>query len=125
MKRLRYLALFAAILGTFVFATAASAAPKQATVGTLLSGLINVNVQNVEVDVIEGDVTITDVVDVTNVLNNNQIDILRNAIQNNPIASNNSNFLNDLLRDANIITGNQIVVGVLGGTFLVLDTVAP
>jgi hypothetical protein len=119
MKRLRYLALFAAILGTFVFATAAAAAPKQATVGTLLSGLINVNVQNVDVDVINGDV----IVDVSNVLNNNQIDILRNAIQNNPIASNNQNVLNNLLRDANIITDNQIVVGVLGGTFFVTDLV--
>jgi hypothetical protein len=125
MKRLRYLALFAAILGTFVFATAASAAPKQATVGTLLSGLITVNVQNVEVNVINGDVTLEDLVDVNNVLNNNQVDILRNAIQNNPIASNNQNVLNNLLRDAGIITGNQIVVGVLGGTFLVLGTVAP
>jgi hypothetical protein len=128
MKRLRYLALFAAILGTFVFATAAAAAPKQATVGTLLSGLINVNVQNVAVDVDTGDITLVGVGDITLVnvedsLNDNQIEILKNVLNNSPIASNNSNILNNLLRDANLITDNQIVVGVLGGTFFVADLV--
>jgi len=86
--------------------------PRQATLGTLLAGLINVNVSNVNV---------SDVVDVSNVLNNVQIDVLRNAIINIPIASNNQNVLNNLLRDADIITDNQIVVGVLGGTFFVTD----
>jgi len=85
----------------------------QTAIGTLLAGLINVNVQNV-------DVNVYDVVDVSNVLNNVQIDVLRNAIINIPIASNNQNVLNDLLRDANIITGNTIVVGVLGGVIYVL-----
>ncbi len=60
-------------------------------------------------------------VDVTNVLNNNQIRVLTDLINNSPIASNNSNFLNNLLRDAMLITDNQIVVGVLGGTFFILD----
>jgi outer membrane murein-binding lipoprotein Lpp len=120
MKRLRYLVVFAAILGTFVFATAASAAPKT-TVGTLLSGLINANVQLISVNV--GDITLNDVVDVSNVLNNNQVEILKNVLNNSPIASNNSNILNNLLRDANLITDNQIVVGVLGGTFFVTDLV--
>ncbi len=124
MKRLRYLALLTAMLASFAFVTAAGAAPptsRQATVGTLLSGLINANVQNIAVNV--GDITITDVVDVSNVLNNNQVEILKNVLNNSPIASNNSNFLNDLLRDANLITDNQIVVGVLGGTFFVTNLV--
>jgi hypothetical protein len=123
MKRLRSLALLTAMLASFAFVTAAGAAPptsRQASVGTLLRGLINVNVQNVAVNI--GDITLTDVVDVSNVLNNNQIEVLTDLINNSPIASNNSNFLNDLLRDAEIITDNQIVVGVLGGTFFVLDT---
>jgi hypothetical protein len=77
-------------------------------VGQLLSGLINVNVSNVDVDVV-------DVVDVSNVLNNNQVDILRNAIQHNPIASNNQNVLNNLLREADIIDDVTVVVGVLSG----------
>ncbi len=120
MKRLRYLALFAAILGTFVFATAAAAAPKQATVGTLLSGLINVNVQNVAVDIETGNITLVNVEDV---LNDNKIDILNNALNNNNIASNNSNFLNNLLQNANILTENQIVVGVLSGGQIVFQNV--
>jgi hypothetical protein len=112
------------MLASFAFVTAAAAAPptsRQAAVGTLLRGLINANVQNIAVNV--GDITLTDVVDVSNVLNNNQIRVLTDLINNSPIASNNSNFLNDLLRDANLITDNQIVVGVLGGTFFVLDTI--
>ncbi len=127
MKRLRYLMIFAAILTSFALVTAASAAPKQTTVGTLLAGLINVNVQNVAVDIETGDITLVNVGDVTlvnveNVLNDSEIRILNNVLNNNTIASNNSNFLNNLLRDANILTDNQIVVGVLGGTFFVLDT---
>ena len=86
----------------------------QVNVGRLLSGLINVNVSDI-------DVTVVDVIDLNNVLNNNQVDILRNAIQNNPIASNNQNVLNNLLRDADIIEDNQIVVGVLSGAIGVLD----
>ncbi len=112
MKRLRYLALLTAMLATFAFTTAASAAP--ITVGTLLSGLINVNVGAVNV----GNITVVDL-DLTNVLNNNQVEILKNVLNNSPIASNNSDILTNLLRDANIISGNQIVVGVLGGTFFV------
>jgi hypothetical protein len=114
MKRLRYLALFAAILGSFVFASATAAAPKQTTVGTLLGGLITVNVSNVNVEVI-------DVVDVSDVLNDANIEILNNVLNNSPIASNNSEILTNLLREANLITDNQIVVGVLGGTFFVTD----
>jgi hypothetical protein len=122
MKRLRYLALFAAILGTFVFATAAAAAPptsRQVSVGGLKQGLVNVDVTNVAVNI--GDITFMDVVDVNNVLNNNQVEVLKNFLNRSPIASNNSNILNDLLRGANLITDNQIVVGVLGGTFFVTD----
>lgn len=115
-----------------------SAAPAQAqqrnNVGQLLSGLINVgiNVGAVNVPVTVNDVTLEElvVVDVTDVLNDAQIDILRNAIQNNPIASNNSDILNNLLQGADILNGNDvvvdvldeadIVVGVLGGTIFVL-----
>jgi len=103
-----------AIPMAIALAATPSTANAQVNIGLPLSGLINVNVSNIDVNVI-------DVVDVSNVLNNNQVDVLRNAVQNNPVASNNSNLLNDLLRDANLITDNQIVVGVLGGRFLVTD----
>jgi hypothetical protein len=120
MKRLRYLALLTAMLATFAFTTAASAAP--ITVGGLLSGLINVNVGDVIRDITLGDITVVDLSN-SNVLNNNKVDILKNVLNNSPIASNNSEILTNLLRGANIITGNQIVVGVLGGTFFVTDLV--
>jgi len=84
-------------------------------IGTLLLGLINVDVTNVAVNI--GNIT---VLDVNNVLNHNQIDVLRNAIINIPIASYNQNVLNGLLQNAKLITGNTIVVGVLGGVIYVL-----
>jgi hypothetical protein len=82
-----------------------------AGVGQLVQGLVNVNVGSINVS----DITVQDLVDVTDVLNNNQIDVLRNSINKNEIASRNQNLLNNLLREANLITDNQTVVGVLSG----------
>jgi hypothetical protein len=74
--------------------------------------LVNVQVGNIDVNAV-------DVIDVSNVLNNNDVDILNNVLNNLTI----DNVLNNLLRDANIITGNQIVVGVLSDqtTFFIAD----
>src|SRR5947209_6818529 len=84
----------------------------QATnVGQLVSGLINVDVGAVAVNI--GDITVADLVDVTNVLNNNHVRILDNVLNHSPILSNNSDILTNLLRDANILDQNQVVVGVL------------
>ena len=117
MKRAK---LFLAAFMLTAFSFAVNAQPAQRTnVGQLVSGLVNVNVGAVAVNV--SDITLEDLVDVDDVLNDNQVDILRNAIQRNPILSNNSDLLNDLLRDANLITENQIVVGVLSGGVLVID----
>ena len=90
-------------------------------VGQLVSGLINVNVGAVAVNI--GDITVADLVDVGDVLSNNrQIDILDNILNHSPIASNNSDILTNLLRDANILTDTQVVVGVLsGGLFVIQD----
>ncbi len=66
------------------------------------AGLVNVQVGNVNVNVV-------DVVDVTNVLNNADIQILSNILNNLTI----DNVLNNLLRDAEIIKNNQVVVGVI------------
>jgi len=92
---------------------------KQGNLGQVISGLINVNVQNVAVNI--GDITVTDVVDVENVLNNNQITALNNVLNNNGVANGNAVILTALLRDVDLITENQVVVGVLNGQFLVLD----
>jgi hypothetical protein len=77
--------------------------------------LVNVQVGSVNVNAV-------DVIDVSNVLNNNTVTVtaLNNILNNLSI----DNVLNNLLRDAEIITGNQVVVGVivnlLGGVEQVL-----
>ena len=85
-------------------------------VGQLISGLINVNV-NVQ------DITIEDVIDVEDVLNNNDVRILNNVLNRSPILSNNSEILTNLLRDADILNDLQVVVGVLSGAPVILNLV--
>jgi hypothetical protein len=85
-----------------------SSAKAQITTGEQVlaaaGNLVNVQVGNVNVNLV-------DVVDVSNVLNNNTVTIVAlNDILNNLSID---NVLNNLLRDANVITGNQVVVGVL------------
>jgi len=94
-------------------------AQQRANVGQLVSGLINVNVGSVQADVETGDITLVNVEDV---LNDNNIEALNNVLNNNTVLSNNSDILTNLLRDAEIITDNQVVVGVLsGGVIAVQD----
>lgn len=112
--------LFFAAFFMFAMFSVTAEAQQRANVGQLVSGLINVNVGAVQVDIETGDITL---VNVENVLNNNEIRILNNVLNNNTILSNNSNFLNNLLRDAEIITDNQIVVGVLSGGQLVIQDI--
>jgi hypothetical protein len=102
-------------------ATAPNDAAAQTTprtnVGQLVSGLINVNI---------GAIVVNDVVDVSDVLNDNQVEILNNVLNNSPILSNNSEILTNLLRDADILNDLQVVVGVLsGGIVVVQDIPAP
>ena len=122
MNLFRHLALTVAIVATFVLgaavATPAAAAPQTANVGQLVSGLVNVNIGAVQVDIETGDIT---VVNVEDVLNGAQIEILNNVLNNSPILSNNSNILNNLLQNADIITENQVVVGVLSGGIIVVQ----
>ncbi len=75
------------------------------------SGLVNVQIGDINVNAV-------DVIDVTNVLNNNDVNILNNILNNLTI----DNVLNNLLRDADIIKKNQIVVGILsGGQLLIMQ----
>ncbi len=111
---------FAAFFMLAMFSVTAQAQSQQRTnVGQLVSGLINVNVGAVAVNI--GDITLEDLVDVEDVLNNNNVEILNNVLNNSPILSNNSEILTNLLRDANLITDNEIVVGVLSGGFFVIQ----
>ncbi len=66
-----------------------------------------VTIQGIDVNVILNDITITDLIDVTNVLNNNDVDlsILRTVTIDN--------VLNNTLRDADFLNDNQVVVGVV------------
>ena len=87
---------------------------KQNTIGQLVSGLINVNVQNVVLkDVV--------VVDVNDVLNDNEVEILNNVLNNSPILSYNSEILTNVLQNADIIDDTQVVVGVLSSGLFVIQ----
>lgn len=113
--RLAFVAMLFAVLTVF----SANKAQAQITTGEQIlaaaGNLVNVQVGSVNVNAV-------DVVDVSNVLNNNTVTVTAlNDILNNLSID---NVLNNLLRDANIITGNQVVVGVivnvLGGVEQVL-----
>jgi hypothetical protein len=112
----KFSVIFATFLLMFLAAGTNNAQAQTQNVGQLVSGLITVNVGAINV----GDVRLVEVGDVLS--NNRDIRILENILNNSPIASNNSNFLNNLLRDANLITDNQVVVGVLSGGQLVIRT---
>jgi hypothetical protein len=70
------------------------------------NGLINIS--NVPINV--SNITVQDLVNVQNVLNNAQIDILNNSLNNIDV---DVAALNNVLRDAKLLNKNQIVVGVL------------
>lgn len=76
------------------------------------------NLVNVQVGSI--DINAVDVIDVSNVLNSNDVTVIVEILKNVKI----DNVLNNLLREADIITGNQVVVGVvvnlLGGVEQIL-----
>ncbi len=68
------------------------------------ANLVNVQVGSINVNAV-------DVIDVSNVLNNNTVTItaLNNILNGISI----DNVLNNLLKDAHLINGNQVVVGVI------------
>jgi len=128
MQYARNLALTIALIATFVFGviaanpSAASAQNQRSTeanVGQLIRGLVNVNVGAIVV----GDIIITDVVDVNDVLNDNNVEILNNVLNNSPILSNNSNILTDFLNNNDIIDDTVVVVGVLTGGIVVVQDI--
>lgn len=108
MKNLRILF----VVAVFTFISVGAQAQQEANVGQLVSGLITVNIGAIQADIDTGDITL---VNVENVLNNNEIRILNNVLNRNEVLSRNQNFLNNLLRDADIdiLTDSQVVVGIL------------
>jgi hypothetical protein len=119
-KLLIVVAMFFAV--SVIGSNAAKAQSEQPlNVGQLVAGLINVNIGAVAVNI--GDITVSDLVDVGDILSDNRdIRILNNILNNSPILSNNSDILTNLLREADILTDTQVVVGVLsGGLFAIQD----
>ena len=120
MKRNLSLALALGVLLTAMVTSGVPPAHAQngANVGQVLTGLINVNVGAVQVNI--GDITLNDLVDVTNVLNDNDIRILNNVLNHNEIAKNISLILTNLFVSVGLIDVGDVVVGVLGGQFVIL-----
>lgn len=103
----------------FLFSASFAKAATTTTTTTTVSGecerckkycqsLVEVNIALINI----GDVTVTDVVDIENVLNHNEIEILVIEIEKNDIASHNSRILTDLLRNARFLNDNEVIVGV-------------
>ncbi len=121
MQKVQKLGLMLALLMSLmmVASTAMAQSQQRTSVGQLVSGLINVNVGAVAVNI--GDITFEDLVDVGDVLSDNNIRALNNVLNRSPILSNNSEILTNLLRDADILNDVQVVVGVLSGGVLVFQ----
>lgn len=119
----KILAIAFSVMSLFVLAPAMNDVQAQSeqrtNVGQVVRGLVNVNVGAVAVNV--GDITLEDLVDVGDVLSDVEITALNNVLNNSPIASNNSEILTNLLRDAKIIEDTQVVVGVLSGGLFVIQ----
>ena len=123
MKKMKkFLIAAAMVFAVSVLGTNANAQSNQPlNVGQLVRGLVNVNIGAIAVNI--GDITLADLVDVGDVLSDNRdVEILNNILNNSPILSNNSEVLTNLLRDADILTDTQVVVGVLStGLFVIQD----
>jgi hypothetical protein len=122
MKKL--LIAFSMTLAMLFSANSVKAQTIEEGVNNLLAaqaGLINVGivVQDVTIqDLIDiGAITVTDVIDINNVLNNVDVNVLNGLLVNVEL----DNVLNNLLRQSEIISRNQIVVGILSGQLVVMD----
>ena len=82
----------------------------------MLSGLVNVNIQQLLASVqVIANVNVQDVVvNVSDILNDNQIQALVQALNTNPQAALNANDLTSALQQAGVLDPNQWVVGVTG-----------
>jgi len=124
MKR-RLTSIFATLVLMSAVASVSKPAHAQVTIpnlstfgNTILGGLLNVSA-----NVLQGTVIVVDVhdVDVLNgSLNNNDVAILQNFL--NDVTVTVDDTLNNLLREAEIIKSNQVVVGILSGPIPVIFT---
>lgn len=109
------LSLFAAsILGSTAMAQTANPTTASELTQTLnnfnrQTGLVNIG--NVSIPV--SNVTVQNLVNVQNVLNNAEINLLNDALNGNSVLNNLSLDLSNLLREAKVLNKNQIIVGLL------------
>lgn len=130
MKRLLSVLVVVTLLG-IAMAPNASAQQQdvgQATFGNLIAALNNINAQVralENVDIEDVDVRVVNVEDVQNNLNNNQVEVLNNALQNADIDAL-QNFLNDnevlqnALQNADVTISDVVAIDVLSGGDIVV-----
>jgi hypothetical protein len=121
MKKNIIIAAMLCLVSIVVSNTAQAQSDQPLNIGQMVRGLVNVNIGAVAANV--GDITLDDLVDVGDILSDNRdVAILSNILNNSPILSNNSDVLTNVLRDADILTDTQVVVGVLStGLFVIQD----
>jgi hypothetical protein len=119
----------AMLLGTAVTVGIPQVGAQAGGAGQIISGLLNVSLVNVNANI--GPITATDVIDISNVLNNNDVRILNDALNNNRVLNNSFIGLNLLLQDLDVndvIANNVVVVGVnllTGQIFVLPVTLVP
>jgi hypothetical protein len=124
MKKNLIIAAMLFVVSFVVTNTASAQSEQPLNVGQIVRGLVNVNIGVVAANI--GDITVADLVDVGDVLSDNrEVRILSNILNNSPILSNNSEVLTNLLRDAEILTDTQVVVGVLTTGLFVIQDIVP
>jgi hypothetical protein len=118
MKTLLIAFTLFATMGIMGTNSAVAQQKKTTSAQTLLSNLSQtavqgglINVGNLSVDV--SNITVQDLVTVQSVLNNADIDVLNNSLNNNEVLKNITVTITDLLRNANILNKNQVIVGIL------------
>jgi hypothetical protein len=117
MKKL-LIAMFMFVAVAFT-TNSAKAQTGNTDVDAVLAGLLAVNALNdVQVDIQTGDITL---VNVNDVLNRSEINILTNFLNDNTVTI--DDVLTNVLRDAEFLNNNQVVVGILSGGQIVFQNV--
>jgi hypothetical protein len=128
MSRVKSFFLPALVVGAMALSPYAEAGGSACKMRDCFTGLVTVNIVVTDVNVWVNDVDVNHlvVVDVHDILNESDISILEDLINNNTIASQNRDFLNNLLQraDISILTDNETVVGVLKGGIIVVDVLS-
>jgi hypothetical protein len=123
MRSLRTLALVALLACVPATGLSADSPQQQTTFGNLIAALNNLSVEIDELEVLD-DLTIGDitVVNVEDVLNGNNVEALNNALNRNQTeilrltnVLNNNNVLTDFLNNNDIAISDVIAVNVLSG----------